>query len=225
MIPWEHLGSAAVPGADIELNLHRRGQDFSIRVAGLELMTSRVHGSEETLARLACDPVARRARPVVLVGGLGMGYTLAASLARLGPDARVEVAELVPGVVEWNRGPLAHLAGRPLDDPRATVRLEDIAAIITSGRSRYDAIMNDVDNGPDGLIFPGNRWLYGPDGLAAARRALRPGGVITIWSVGPRRGFTFSLRKAGFSAREVRVRDSGRPKGRRHTIWVATATQ
>ncbi|MFH1533237.1 MAG: hypothetical protein ABIK09_21130 [Pseudomonadota bacterium] len=222
MIPWESLGRAAVPGSKTELQLHRRGEDFSIRVDGLELMTSRVHGSEESLAELACDPIARRPRPVVLVGGLGMGFTLGATLARLGPDARVEIVELVPGVVEWNRGPLAHLAGRPLDDPRTTVRVEDIAAVLRTSPNRYDAIMNDVDNGPDGIILPGNRWLYDPEGLAVTRKALRPGGVLTIWSVAPLRGFTDRLWKAGFKAREVRLRDSGKSKGRRHTIWVAT---
>ena len=221
MIPWEQLGKTMVPGTDTEMQLHRRGEDYSIRVNGLELMTSRVHGSEESLAELACDPVARRTRPVVLVGGLGMGFTLAATLARLGPHSVVEVAELVPGVVEWNRGPIAHLAGHPLDDPRVKVRVEDIAAILRSKRNGYDAIMNDVDNGPDGLILPANRWLYEPDGLASTRRALRPGGLLTIWSVAPLRGFTDRLWKAGFKAREVRLRDSGKSKGRRHTIWVA----
>ena len=221
MIPWERLGTASVPGTDTEMQLHRRGEDYSIRVNGLELMTSRVHGSEESLAEFACDPIARRTRPVVLVGGLGMGFTLAATLARLGPDARVEVAELVPGVLEWNRGPLAHLAGRPVEDPRVKVRVEDIASIIKSTQNGYDAIMNDVDNGPDGLILPTNRWLYEPPGLVATRRAMRPGGVLTIWSVAPLRGFTDRLWKAGFKAREVRLRDSGKSKGRRHTIWVA----
>ena len=221
MIPWEQLDTTTIPGADGTLTLMRRGADFSIRVDGLELMTSRVHGSEEALAELACEPIARRPRPVVLVGGLGMGYTLAGALARLGPDARVEVAELVPGVVDWNRGPLAHLAGHPLDDPRTAVRVEDIAGILRSTRGGYDAIMNDVDNGPDGLILPRNRWLYDPEGLATTRQALRPGGVLTVWSVAPLRGFTDRLWKAGFKAREVRLRDSGRGRGRRHTIWVA----
>lgn len=221
MIPWEHLGSAKVPGTETELHLHRRGEDFSIRVDGLELMTSRVHGSEEALAELACEPIARRTKPVVLVGGLGMGYTLAAALARLGPDARVEVAELVPGVVEWNKGPLAHLAGRPLDDPRTDVRNVDIARLLQASQGAYDAIMNDVDNGPDGIILPKNRWLYSPPGLEATRRALRRGGVLTVWSVAPLQGFTDRLWKAGFKAKEIRVKDTGRPKGRRHVIWVA----
>jgi len=222
MIPWEMLGRAPVPGTDTELQLHRRGEEFSIRVDGLELMTSRVHGSEETLAELACDPVTRRTCTKVLVGGLGMGFTLGATLARLGPDARVEVAELVPGVVEWNQGPIGHLAGHPLNDPRTTVRVEDIADILRSSPGGYDAIMNDVDNGPDGIILPANRWLYSSAGLTVTRQALRPGGVLTIWSVAPLRGFTDRLWKSGFKAREVRLRDSGKSKGRRHTIWVAT---
>ncbi len=221
MIPWEHLDSATVPGTETELHLHRRGTDFSIRVDGLELMTSRVHGSEEALAELACEPIAKRTKPVVLVGGLGMGYTLAAALDRLGPDARVEVAELVPEVVEWNRGPLAHLAGHPLDDPRTDVRNVDIAKLLQSSRDAYDAIMNDVDNGPDGIILPKNRWLYSAPGLEATRKALRRGGVLTVWSVAPLMGFTDRLWKAGFKAKEIRVKDTGRPKGRRHVIWVA----
>ena len=221
MITWEHLGSATVPGTETELHLHRRGEDYSIRVDGLELMTSRVHGSEDTLAELACEPIARRTKPVVLVGGLGMGFTLAAALTRLGDDAKVEVAELVPDVISWNREFLGHLAGEPLDDPRTVVRNADIAKIIQSSPNAYDAIMNDVDNGPDGIILPRNKWLYSPAGLAATRKAMRRGGVLTVWSVGPLQGFTDRLWKAGFKAKELRVKDTGRPKGRRHVIWVA----
>ncbi len=221
MIPWEHLGSAKVPGTETELHLHRRGEDYSIRVDGLELMTSRVHGSEDTLAELACEPITRRTKPVVLVGGLGMGFTLAAALARLGDDAKVEVAELVPDVIKWNQDLLGHLAGKPLDDPRTMVRNADIAKIIQSSPNAYDAIMNDVDNGPDGIILPRNKWLYSPGGLAATRKAMRRGGVLTVWSVGPLHGFTDRLWKAGFKAKEIRVKDTGRPKGRRHVIWVA----
>ena len=222
LIPWELIDRARIPGTDNELVLHRRGEDFSIRLDGMELMTSRVHGSEEALAELACAPVAGRPAPRVLVGGLGMGYTLAAALSRLGPTALVEVAELVPGVVEWNQGPLAHLAGRPLEDPRVRVRQGDIAAVLRAEPGGYDAIMNDVDNGPDGLLLPENAYLYGHAGLALTRAALRPGGVLTVWSVGPDVSFTERLRRAGFDAREVRLRDSGGRRGRGHTIWVAT---
>ena len=185
-------------------------------------MTSRVHGSEEALAKLACEPIAGRPAPRVLVGGLGMGYTLAAALASLGSSALVEVAELVPEVVAWNRGSLAHLAGQPLDDPRVTVRLGDFARTLRSEPGGYDAIMNDVDNGPRGIILDDNNWLYSTAGLAATRAALRPGGVLTVWSVGPDERFTARLRRTGFTARAVDIRDQGGRKGRRHTVWVAT---
>jgi len=222
MIPWELLDRALIPGTDKELVLHKRGGDFSIRLDGMELMTSRVHGSEEALAELACAPVAGRIAPRALVGGLGMGYTLAAALSRLGPTAQVEVAELVPGVVEWNRGPLASLAGRPLEDHRVRVRQDDITAVLRSEPGGYDTIMNDVDNGPDGLLLSENAFLYSQAGLALTRAALRPRGVLTVWSVGPNVAFTERLHKAGFDAREVRLRDSGGCRGRRHTIWVAS---
>ncbi len=221
MIPWELLATSLMPGSKDELKLLRRGEDYSIRLQGIELMTSRVHGSEETLATMACERVGDRANVKVLVGGLGMGFTLAAALQQLGPDAVVEVAELVPAVIEWNEGPLAHLAGRPLEDARTRVRQSDLAALIKSSTSAYDAIMNDVDNGPDGLLRPENRWLYSPRGLIATYRALRPGGVLTVWSVGPDQSFTSRLQDAGFEARARRVRDRGGLKGRHHTIWVA----
>lgn len=210
-----------MPGGSDELKLFRRGEDYAIRLQGLDLMTSRVHGSEETLATMVCERVGERTNVKVLVGGLGMGFTLAAALQQLGPDAVVEVAELVPAVVEWNQGPLAHLAGCPLDDPRTRLRQADLAAIIKSSNSAFDGIMNDVDNGPDGLLRPGNRWLYSARGLAATYRALRPGGVLTVWSVGPDEHFTKRLTNAGFEARARRVRDRGGLKGRHHTIWVA----
>jgi spermidine synthase len=221
MIPWELLDTAPMPGGNDELKLFRRGEDFTIRLQGLDLMTSRVHGSEETLATMVCERVGERANVKVLVGGLGMGFTLAAALQQLKSDAIVEVAELVPAVVEWNQGLLGHLAGHPLDDPRTKVRQMDFAALLKSSNSAYDGIMNDVDNGPDGLLRPSNRWLYSPRGLAATYRALRPGGVLTVWSVGPDVTFTKRLTAAGFEARARRIRDRGGLKGRHHTIWVA----
>jgi spermidine synthase len=220
MIPWQLLDAAESSGGE-ELKLFRRGDDFAIRIGHLELMTSRTHGSEEELAALACEPLAGRPDLRVLVGGLGMGFTLAAALARVPPGARVEVSELLPSVVDWNRTHLAHLAGRPLDDERVTVQTGDMAELLRSSSGRYDAIMNDVDNGPDGLLLAENRWLYSPEGLEATYAALRPGGILTVWSVGPDRSFTPRLTRVGFKARSVTLRDRGGRRGRRHTIWIA----
>ncbi len=222
MIPWELIDSARVPGSGEELRLYRRGEEFSIRVQSRELMNSRLHGSEDALADLACARVADRRRPHILVGGLGMGYTLAAALRRLDSGGRVTVAELVGQVVAWNKGPLARLAGHPLRDRRVTVREVDVADILRAERQQYDAILQDVDNGPEGLSRASNDWLYTPAGLAAAFAALRPKGVLAVWSAGPNRSFAQCLRRAGFKVDEVRARSSGRHGGgRRHTIWIA----
>ena len=221
MIPWELLDKAPVPGNSKELRLYRRGREFSIRVHGCELMNSRAHGSEDALAELACARVADRPRPRVLIGGLGMGYTLASALRRLGASARVVVAELVPEVVEWNHGPLADLAGHPLQDTRVTVREVDVARILQAEHQAYDAILLDVDNGPDGLSLQSNNWLYSPAGLDAAFAALKPEGVLAVWSASPDRSFTRRLRQAGFAVDEVPVRARGQRGGGWHTIWIA----
>jgi len=221
MIPWELLDKALVPGNSKELRLYRRGREFSIRVHGCELMNSRAHGSEDALAELACARVADRPRPRVLIGGLGMGYTLASALRRLGASARVVVAELVPEVVQWNRGPLADLAGHPLQDTRVTVREVDVARILQAEHQAYDAILLDVDNGPDGLSLQSNNWLYSPAGLDAAFAALKPEGVLAVWSASPDRSFTRRLRQAGFAVDEVPVRARGQRGGGWHTIWIA----
>jgi spermidine synthase len=221
VIPWELLGSAPVPGNGGEIRLYRRGKEFSIRVDGSELMNSSAHGSEDALAELACARVADRPSPCVLIGGLGMGYTIAAALRRLGTECRVVVAELVPAVVEWNRGPLADLAGRPIQDGRVTVREVDVARLLQAEHRAYDAILLDVDNGPDGITRKDNDWLYSRDGLAAAFAALRPGGVLAVWSAGPDRAFVRRLRRAGYEVDEVRVRARGPRGGGRHTIWLA----
>jgi spermidine synthase len=221
MIPWKLLDTAQVPGNGGELRLYRRGDEFSIRIAdGGELMNSRIHGSEEALAELTCGKIADRSRPRVLIGGLGMGFTLAAALHHLGADAEVVVAELVPAVVVWNRGPLGGHAGHPLEDKRATVCEGDVADILKTRQQAYDAILLDVDNGPDGLTSKNNDWLYTMDGLHASFGALRPEGVLAVWSAGPDREFTKRLRKAGFRVEQVRVRARGK-KGARHTIWLA----
>ena len=220
MIPWEYLDGARVPGGDGELGLYRRGAEFSIRVAGRELMNSRIHGSEEALAELAFSRVADRPLPRILIGGLGMGYTLAAALRRLGPEGRVVVAELVPAVVGWNRGPLAALAGHPLQDPRVSVHEVDVAQMLRAEQRAFDAILLDVDNGPEGLAHKDNDWLYARPGLEAAFAALRPPGVLAVWSSGPDRVFAQRLRRAGFTVDEVRVSARGPRGGRRHTIWL-----
>jgi spermidine synthase len=221
MIPWELLDSAPMPGSGETLRLYKRGTEFSIRVETRELMNSRVHGSEDALAELACARIADRHGPQVLIGGLGMGYTLAAALRRLGAESRVIVAELVPAVVVWNRGPLAELAGRPLQDGRVTVREVDVGRILEQEPLRYDAILLDVDNGPRDLTRQRNEFLYAPAGLNAALAALRPKGVLAIWSVGPDRSFTQRLRGVGFTVDEVRVAARGARGGRPYTIWLA----
>ena len=221
MIPWKLLDRAPVPGGGGELLLYQRGEEFSIRIAGRgELMNSRVHGSEDALAALTCARLVERERPRLLIGGLGMGFTLAAALRELGPDAEVVVAELVPAVVAWNRGPLGAPAGNPLLDARTTVREGDVARILRAEQQAFDAILLDVDNGPEGLTRDANDWLYGSDGLAAAFAALRPGGVLAVWSAGGDSDFTDRLRRTGFEAEEVRVR-ARISKGARHTIWLA----
>ncbi len=221
MIPWELIERAQVPGDSGELRLYRRGGEFSIRATGGELMNSRVHGSEEALAELACERIAHRTRPHILIGGLGMGYTLAAALKRLGPESIIVVAELVPEVVEWNMGPLAELTGHALEDERVTVVVSDVGNILQKEHQTYDAILLDVDNGPTGLTSKGNDRLYAKGGLDAAYAALRPGGILAVWSAGADYAFAVRLRNAGFEVDEVNVRAGGKRKGRRHTIWLA----
>lgn len=221
MIPWSVLDTAKVPGSDSELRLKQRGSEFSIMLGTNELMNSRLSGSEEALARLSCERLAGRSRPGVLIGGLGMGFTLRAALGALGTDARVEVAELVPAVVAWARGPMSGIFAGSLDDPRVTVREADVGQLIRSERAAWDAILLDVDNGPEGIVYAGNDALYGAAGLGAARAALKPGGVLAVWSQGPDSGFTRRLKQAGFAVEEVKTRANGK-RGARHVIWIAT---
>jgi len=219
MIGWELLESAPVPGSDKVICLFRRRDEFSIRVDGRELMNSRVHGSEDALATLACPMVAECAR--ILIGGLGMGYTLASALHHLGPAVRVEVAELVPAVVAWNRGVLGDLTGHPLRDKRVGVREVDVAELLQAAQEGYDVILLDVDNGPAGLTRPENNRLYTPAGLSSAFSALKPGGILAVWSARPDRIFAGRLREAGFEVSEVSLRARGSRGGERHTIWHA----
>ena len=219
MIPWRELGRATVPGETVPLVLSQRDAEFVIRVGPHALMSSRAHETEEILAELACARIADRAAARIMVGGLGMGFTLAAALRHLQPSARVAVAELVPAVVAWNRGPLAHLAGRPLDDSRVTVHEADVTDLIREQHEAFDAILLDVDNGPDGLSLESNDRLYSRAGLRAAHGALRERGVLGVWSVAPDRGFTQRLGEAGFEV-EVNVARARRTKGGRHTLWL-----
>lgn len=223
MLPWKLIAEALIPETGAPIRLYRRGDDFSIRLELHELMNSRVHGSEDALAEVTCDRLDDVAAPCVLIGGLGMGYTLAAALRHLPGDASVTMAELVPAVVEWNRGPIGHLAGHPLDDPRVAVREGDVAEVLRSEPGSWDAIVLDVDNGPSGLTRKANDWLYGLDGLAAARSALRPRGVLVVWSAGPDTAFADRLRDAGFAVNETRVRAHANRQSAWHTLWIAMA--
>ncbi|MHC1744912.1 MAG: hypothetical protein AB9873_18060 [Syntrophobacteraceae bacterium] len=221
MIPWTLIDIARPPGDAGELRLYRRGQEFSIRAGNTELMNSRVHGSEDALGEIACARIADRPRPRILVGGLGMGYTLGAVLRGLGPHGRVTVAELVPEVVAWNRGILGDLAGRPLHDDRVTVREIDVARILLTEPRSYDAILLDVDNGPKALTRSENDRLYRVEGLIATFNALLPRGILAVWSAGPDPAFHRRLQGGGFIVEEVRVRACGKRGGRRHTLWLA----
>jgi len=221
MIPWEHLDTAQVPGGG-ELRLMRRGAEFSIKLGSNELMNSRLSATEQALATIGCDKIRTRACPKILIGGLGMGFTLRAALIVLGEEAQIIVAELVPAVVAWARGPMAKLFGTSLTDPRVHIRETDVGELIHAARSEYDAILLDVDNGPDGMTREANDRLYDLEGLAAAYRALRPGGVLAVWSSAPDRKFTARLRKAGFQVVENPVRAKGPQGGAQHFIWTAT---
>lgn len=221
MIPWAQLDSARTPDGAQELRLKRRGGEFSIMLGTNELMNSRLSGSEEALARLSCERIAGRMPPTILIGGLGMGFTLRAALAALGGNSAVTVAELVPEVVAWARGPMAEIFGSCLDDPRVTIRETDVAQLIRAQAAAWDAILLDVDNGPEGIVYKGNDALYGASGLAAALTSLKPGGVLAVWSQGPDRGFTRRLKQAGFVVEEINTRAHGK-RGARHVIWIAT---
>lgn len=220
--PWRLIDSAPVPNQPELMELVQRGDEFVLRVGGRELMSSRMHGSEDALADLACDKVGASDAARILIGGLGMGFTLAAALRRLRPDARVVVAELVASVVTWNRGVLGELTGFPVEDPRVRIHAGDVAELIVAESSAWHAILLDVDNGPTGLTQSANDWLYSVKGLTAAIRALRPGGVLGVWSAGADAAFTRRMTRAGFEAATVDVRARGARGGRRHVVWLGT---
>lgn len=220
MTPRELIDTAEVPGGE-PLRLFRRGADFMIVLDRNELMNSRMSGSEEALAVMTLERLGKH-QPHVLIGGYGMGFTLRAALGVLGAGARLTVAELVPKIIEWARGPMAALAAGCLDDPHVRVIEDDVGRVIAGGKGEYDAILLDVDNGPDGLTRPGNDGLYSDRGLAAARAALKPGGILAVWSAAPDNAFARRLRDAGFAVEEVAVRARQNGKGPRHVIWFAT---
>jgi spermidine synthase len=221
MIPRELIDTADVPGGD-QLRLFLRGADHMIVLDRNELMNSRMSGSEEALAEMTCARLAGRRSPRLLIGGYGMGFTLRAALAALGRDSTIVVVELVPAILRWARGPMAALTAGCLDDPRVRLIEGDVATEIGAGRAAYDAILLDVDNGPDGLTRPGNDGLYSGAGLAAARAALKPGGILAVWSAAPDKAFGRRLGGSGFAVEEVAVRARANGKGPRHVIWFAT---
>ena len=222
MIPRELLGIAEVPGG-AALSLYRRGDDYMISLDRNELMSSRMNGSEIALATMTLERLGSPAAPRILVGGYGMGFTLRALLADTGPKADIVVAELVPEIIDWARGPMAAMTGTCLDDPRVELRIGDVVDEIADAGPGYDAILLDVDNGPDGLTRPANNGLYSWRGLETAKAALREGGILAIWSAAPDPVFSKRLSGAGFAVDEWRVRARSNGKGPIHMIWFARA--
>jgi spermidine synthase len=220
VIPWVQLDTASLPDGGA-LRLKQRGAEFSIMLGTNELMNSRLSGSEQALASLTCERIRSRTAPKMLIGGLGMGFTLRAALAELRPDAEIVVAELVPAVVAWARGPMAAVFGDCLEDPRVSIHETDVGLLIRAEPVAYDAILLDVDNGPEGLTVEANDALYDPRGLSQAHTALKPGGVLAIWSSAPDAGFKRRLIRTGFAVEEVLIRANGK-RGARHVIWLAT---
>jgi spermidine synthase len=220
MIARELIGTAQVPGGQ-ELRLFRRGGDFMIVLDRNELMSSRMGGSEKALALMTLERLPERTGRHLLIGGYGMGFTLRAALGVLDAQAKLTVAELVPEIIAWAHGPMADLAAGCLDDPRVDLVERDVADLIEDGQGYYDAILLDVDNGPDGLTVPANDRLYSARGLARAMRALKPGGILAVWSAAPDEAFARRLKSAGFMVDEVAVKARENGKGPRHVIWFA----
>jgi spermidine synthase len=219
---WTLLGEAQLPDDNKNLFLYQGKDDFFIRITGgVELMSTRKHGSEDALGTLPCQRLRNPQTAKVLIGGLGMGFTLAAVLASVGPGAEVTVAELIPEVVDWNRGPLGERSGNPLADPRSRVHIGDVAKLLRRSKSSFDVIALDVDNGPEGLTKSANDWLYSTQGIIAAQDALIAGGILAYWSAGPDQAFHDRLRRCGFMIEEIKVFAHGN-KGVKHTIWLAS---
>lgn len=215
------LADVRIHGDGAIMRLSQKAGVYTIWVQDTELMSSSIHKSEDDLAKIVCSRLAHRPDARILIGGLGMGYTLAAALKELGPAGAVTVAELMPAVVEWNRGVLAHLAGRPLEDPRVAVKIQDVALSLQTELAEYDGILLDVDNGPEGLTRLSNDWLYSQEGIAAAYTALRPGGILAVWSSTPDKNFGMRLRKAGFDVEERTVDSSNEERPDKHVIFLA----
>lgn len=219
---WTQLGEAPIPDTGQSLFLYQGKDDFYIKVSGgHELMSTRKHGSEDALGSLPCKRLKNPGSARVLIGGLGMGFTLAAVLAEVGSKAEVTVAELIPEVVDWNRGPLGERSGNPLDDPRTKIYIGDVAELLRHSHACFDVIALDVDNGPEGLTKRANDWLYSMQGIIAAQNALTPTGMLAYWSAGPDPAFHERLRHCGFLIEEITVFAHGK-KGARHTIWLAS---
>jgi len=220
---WNLLGEAPIPGADQSLNLYQGKDDFFIKISGGgELMSTRKHGSEDALGSIPCRRLRHPEAARVLIGGLGMGFTLAAALSVLGPRAEVTVAELIPEVVDWNRGPLGERSGYPLNDPRTRVHVGDVAKLLRGKKACFDVIALDVDNGPEGLTRSTNDWLYSEAGILAAQNALGPAGILAYWSASLDQAFHDRLRRCGFLVEEIMVYAHGN-KGARHTLWLTSA--
>ncbi len=215
MKPWRRLATAKAPDGGA-LTLDERDGELVIRIDGRTLMSSRSSESEKALARAGCEPLVGKAKPRILIGGLGLGFTLQAALELLPSDAEVVVAEISKAVVEWNQGPAAEVAGAPLKDPRVTVEVADVLLSMERKSKELDAILLDVDNGPVALTRPGNASLYGPRGLGSAAGALRPGGMLVVWSAGPDPKFTDRLKLAGFA---VQTQSQTRA-GKTHTLFI-----
>jgi spermidine synthase len=219
MKPWKELGQTDTPDGN-DMRLTERDGEYVILVNGQTLMSSRAHGSEESLATRACGRLATVERPRVLVGGLGMGFTLRATLDLLPTDAVVTVAELVPAVVQWNRGPLAPLADHPLSDRRVRIDVTDVGFTLRANSDKFDAILLDVDNGPSAFTSLNNCGLYDNAGVSAAYQALKLGGTLAVWSAWDDRKFEQRLRFHGFTAQSDRVRARREKGGSKHTIFV-----
>ncbi|MFA3789903.1 spermidine synthase [Aliiglaciecola sp. SL4] len=221
MNSWVRLDTATIPNGG-EMTLSQRGKEFSIRLTGKrgELMNSRVFNSEKELAKLGCAYIKDADNAHVLVGGLGMGYTLAETLKVVNQSAQVSVAELVPEVVTWNQGALGECAKRPLDDPRARVIVGDVKLLLSTNKPTFDAILLDVDNGPKGLTHGDNNWIYSEQGLKDIYQVLRPKGMLAVWSAGPDYLFSVRLKDAGFDV-DTREVSSQKRKGTQHSIFLA----
>lgn len=221
MLKRELVQTVEIPGSQARMSLFKQGVEFSIWVDGVPLMTSRKHGSEEALAALGCAHLANHPDGRILVGGLGMGFTLSEALRIVDDEAKVKVAELVPAVRDWNRDLLGGFANHPLKDPRVEVEIADVADVLRSNPDTFDAILLDVDNGPSGMTQDKNTWLYWPEGIAVVSKALRPGGVVAVWSAYSDPAFHKRLVQQRFRVSEHQVGARGKSGGSKHFIWVA----